>query len=71
MCPPFKPPLGRNIPLIESRQKRALIPRSPFLEEAIMFDVDNNLDDECPIRSLRQGGIASRTPSPSFSRGGL
>lgn len=68
---PFKSPLGGNVPSIEGRHRRASIPRSPFSEEATVFDVDNNLDDECPIGSLKQGGITYGTPSPSFSRGGL
>jgi len=68
---PFKSPLGRNVPSIESRLKQALIPRCPISEEAIVFNVDNDSDHEHPIGSLKQGGTTSRTSSPSFNRGGL
>jgi len=68
---PLKSPLGRSVPSIESRPRQALIPRCPISEEAIMFNVDIDSDDEHLIGSLRQGGIASGAPSPSFNRGGL
>jgi hypothetical protein len=68
---PLKSPLGGNVPPTKGRQRQTSILRFLIPEEATMFDVDNDLDDECPIGSMKQGSTASGAPSPSFNRGGL
>jgi hypothetical protein len=68
---PLKSPLGMNAPPIKGRERQASILRSLILKEATMFDVDNDLNDERPIGSVKQGNTTFGEPLPTFNKGGL